>query len=338
MSVRLAVIGAGVMGADHARILAEDVPGCTLQVICDADGARARTVADATGAAHVDTDAMAALSRADVDAVLVASPDDTHTALTIACVEAGKPVLCEKPLAPGTEGCLEIVAAEVRAGRRLTQVGFMRRYDPSYTEMRAALVAGHIGKPLMMHNFHRNKEVPDWFGGTMAITNSAPHEFDIVRFVLGAELTHIAAYEPAAAPAGQVAPVVMVLGTDQGHLVTIEVNNNAAYGYDVRGELVGDAGSVCLNTPVASRLNARLAASEAYAADWRPRFAEAYRLQNKAWVQAAAAGTVAPGAADAWDGYVATAIGIAGAAALTTGARMPIPCADRPALYGSANA
>ena len=110
MSVRVAVIGAGVMGADHARIIAGDVPGARLQVLCDADETRARRIGEATGAADIATDPVATIARDDVDAVLIASPDDTHAPLTIAALEAGKHVICDaRPLCcaaprPGTCG------------------------------------------------------------------------------------------------------------------------------------------------------------------------------------------------------------------------------------------
>ena len=286
MSVRIAIIGAGIMGADHARIVADDLPGATLQVVCDAAAERARAVAEETGAAHTATDPFAVITRPDVDAVLIASPDETHAPLTVAALEAGKPVLCEKPLAPGSDDCLRVIEAEVKLGRRMIQIGFMRRFDPSYREMKSALSEGLLGKALMMHHFHRNVTAPPGFTGAMAITNSAPHEFDIARFVLDTDYAMISAFQPAATTASKtVAPVFMVLATTGGQLVNIEINNNAVYGYDVRGELVGEQGSVFLNAPIHSRLNSALTAVERYPADWRPRFAEAYRLQNKAWAE-----------------------------------------------------
>lgn len=102
--MRVAVIGAGVMGSDHARILAEDLPGAHLQVVCDASGDRARSVADALGASDAATDAMATLVRSDVDAVLIASPDETHAHLSIAAIQAAKPILCEKAARTHVQG------------------------------------------------------------------------------------------------------------------------------------------------------------------------------------------------------------------------------------------
>ena len=104
MTVRVALIGAGIMGADHGRILAEEVPGARVQVVVDADVGRARAVAEACGAQDAGGDGVGAIGRGDVDAVLVASPDGTHAELTLAAVAAGKPVLCEKPLAPAAGG------------------------------------------------------------------------------------------------------------------------------------------------------------------------------------------------------------------------------------------
>jgi hypothetical protein len=115
MSVRVAVIGAGLMGADHARIVADDLPGATLQVVCDMDGARAKSVADACGALDVSSDAEGTIARDDVDAVIVASPDFTHTPLSLACIGAGKPVLCEKPLSQSSSECLSVIDAEMKA-------------------------------------------------------------------------------------------------------------------------------------------------------------------------------------------------------------------------------
>ena len=334
MSIRIAVIGAGIMGGDHARIIAGDLPGATLQVVCDASEARARAIADETGAAHVLTDPLATIRRADVDAVLIASPDDTHAELTIAAVRAGKPVLCEKPLAPNSADCLAVIAAEVAANRHLIQIGFMRRFDPSYTEMKAALAAGRIGPALMFHCFHRNVSAPANFTGQMAISNSAPHEFDVARFVLDSDYAAISVFRPRMAdPAKVGGPVFMVLETVAGQLVNVEINNNAAYGYDVRGELVGTSGSVFLRAPVHSEIHSSLTRQESYPADWRPRFAEAYRLQNRAWLHAIRTGVPSAIAANAWDGYCATLVAETGVAALAVGHKVAVSLVAKPAFY-----
>ncbi len=331
MTIRIAVIGAGIMGSDHARIIVGDLPGATLQVICDASKDRAEAIARECGG-DVATDPMAVIARPDVDAVLVASPDFTHAPLTLACVAAGKPVLCEKPLSQSATECRQVVEAEIASGRRLIQLGFMRRFDQSYAEMKAALAEGAIGKALMMHNFHRNVENPaSDFVASMAITNSAPHEFDAARWVLDCEYASITAFAPKRNGMG--GPVFMVLETTEGQLVNIEVNNNAAYGYDVRGELVGEKGSVSLNKTSAIRCDLAMAQSTAYDADWRPAYGEAYRRQNKAWIRAIQTGAPSDIAANAWDGYCSTLVAEAGVKALAEGRKVTVERPAKPGFY-----
>jgi myo-inositol 2-dehydrogenase/D-chiro-inositol 1-dehydrogenase len=328
----VALIGAGVMGADHARIIATQIPGAALETVCDADTVRARSVADETGARHASSDAKAAIASASVDAVLIASPDATHGELTLAAIAAGKPVLCEKPLAPTSAECLKVIEAETRAGRRFVQVGFMRRFDPTYVDIKAHLERGTIGRALMFHCVHRNVSAPAWFTTEMAITNSAPHEFDIARFMLDADFAAISVFRPQGAdPAKPGAPVFMVVQTVAGQLVNIEININAAYGYDVRGELVGETGSVALRAPALSEINTDLAQRTAYPQDWRPRFADAYRLQNQAWIRSIETGR--PAGASAWDGYAATLAAEMGLKSLAQGRRVQVSPAAKPGFY-----
>ena len=211
----------------------------------------------------------------------------------------------------------------------------MRRFDQSYVDMKAALDQGRLGRALMMHNFHRNVETPAAdFTGAMAITNSAPHEFDVARFVLGVEYVGVSVFQPRRSDA-KVAPVVMVLETSDGQLVNIEVNNNAAYGYDVRGELVGERGSISMRSASFSSLDAGLQNVIRYDSDWRGRYAEAYRRQNRAFLKFISTGEFPGIAADAWDGYCAAVIAEAGARALTEGHRVAVDMASRPALYAA---
>ena len=105
--------------------------------------------------------------------------------------------------------------------------------------MRSSLTSGQIGAPVMMHNFHRNVEAPSpEFSGLMAITNSAPHEFDAARFVLDDEIVAISAFEPKMEIGGVCKPVVMVMETAGGQIVTVEVNTCGVYKLviDLEGE------------------------------------------------------------------------------------------------------
>ncbi len=330
MTLRVGIIGAGIMGADHARIFAEEIPGTSLQVICDADQARAKSAADANGAKSITNNPLAVINDASVEAVVIAAPDQFHAALTLACIAAGKPVLCEKPLSQDTNECLAVLKAEENCGTRLVQIGFMRRFDPSYTEIKSMLVRGDLGKALMFHCFHRNVAPAYDFRPEMAICNSAPHEFDVARWMLDSDFKTISVFRPPCG--GETAPVFMVLETIAGHLVNIEVNISATYGYDVRGELVGEKGTTFLRAPIHTDVNLDLKQINIYPADWRPRFVDAYRQQNRAWVKSI--NTDKPNlGASAWDGYASTAVAEAGVEALHTGKTISVKQITQPKFY-----
>jgi myo-inositol 2-dehydrogenase/D-chiro-inositol 1-dehydrogenase len=320
------------MGADHARTLATQVPGAVLRVICDADADRAKALAAELEVEQVSADPLATIADKTVDAVIVAAPDALHRDLIRACLTAGKPVLCEKPMAPTPAECVEIIAAEVGGGKRLIQIGYNRRYDPAYWEMRDAWRTAGLGEAVMFHSFHRNVSAPPWFDSNMAVTNSAVHDFDIARWLLETEIVAVQAFQPPMfADGGIGSPVFLVCQAGSGQLVNIEVFNNAAYGYDVRGDLVCKNGTVSLRPPVHSELCMNLRQGTSYPPDWRQRFVDAYRLELQGWVRSIRRGE--PEGASAWDGYAASACADAGLRSLASGRSEPVELIAKPPLY-----
>ena len=315
MTLAIGIIGAGVMGAGHARIVQASVAGAHLGAIYDADTARAQAAA---GNARVLSDPHALINDPSIDAVIVASPDATHRDYVLSCIAAGKPVLCEKPMALTTAECLDIVAAEEEAGKTLVQVGFMRRFDPAYLEMKTTLNAGTLGHPLVMHCQHRNASAPAWFTSMMAITNSFVHEIDICRWLLGAEfMTARVIACKAGAKGGIFDPLLILLETESGQIVSTEVFMNAGYGYHVHAEAVCSNGTIALAQPALTRSRREGSERAEFPANWIPRFTDAYRLQDQAWVDAIANGR--PVGASAWDGLVATCLSEQIVHALETG-------------------
>ncbi len=214
---------------------------------------RAPPAAAALGGGRAFADPHALIADPEVDAVIVASFDPTHEEFVLACIAAGKRVLCEKPLATTAEACLHVVEAEVAAGRRLVTVGFMRRRDPLYEELRACL--GAIGAPLLVHCAHRNAQAPAAFTSEMLITSSCVHEIDITRWLLGEEIVAATVRAPRSsrqAPTGLLDPQLILLETASGVLIDVEVFVNARYGYDVRCEVVGEQGTLRLGEQVAA--------------------------------------------------------------------------------------
>jgi myo-inositol 2-dehydrogenase/D-chiro-inositol 1-dehydrogenase len=172
----------------------------------------------------------------------------------------------------------------------------------------------------------------------MLISGSAVHEIDIARWLLDEELTAVSVYTPrsAAGAQGTRDPLLLIFESASGVVIDVEVFVNAAYGYDVRCELVADRGTILLDSPAATVVRSSGSAARVVPADWRPRFAEAYRRELQDWVSGIAAGTPAgtpAGSASSWDGYVATAVAQAGIHALETGQRQQISLMDKPSLY-----
>jgi len=324
--LRIGVVGAGAMGAAHVRTLATSVSGAEVTRIYDLDPDRAAAVAATAGASPAPSES-AVIESPDVDAVVIAAPDPLHAELTLACLKRGLPVLCEKPLATNAEDARQILDAEAATGRTLVQVGFMRRFDPGYLAMRRALTDGDIGEPRLLHCVHRNPSAHPTATSDGVVRNSMVHELDVARWLLGEEIVSIEVRSPHRGE-GLVDPQLATLEMTSGVLVSIEVFVNAGYGYDVRGELVGTAGTVSLEPPVVTSMRQAGRDAEAVAPNFVARFGEAYRAQLAAWVDAAAAGRVA--GATAWDGYVAGLVADAGVLSLRTGERVPVELPAKP--------
>jgi len=305
--VRVGVIGVGNMGAEHAGILHQSVSQATVTTVAGPHAERTRDVA-ATVGARPTTDSYDLIADPLVDAVVIASPDETHPDLTIAAIQAGKPVLCEKPLALSVAECVRVVLEEQRAGRRLVSLGFMRRFDPAYVALKAELGAGGCGNPLMVRCVHRTVGYDPGANPLRSITASAVHEFDIVPWLLGSAITEVSWHAPrVSAAAGFPDPQLIALHTESGVLAVAEQFQNARYGYEIRCEVVGETGTISIANPRRLVIDSAGTESTGFPADWRGRFADAYRLQLQAWIDAITAGGE-PALATAHDGLVAAAV------------------------------
>ncbi len=328
----IGVIGTGMIGREHVTRLSSVLAGGTIVAVTDVDESRAAAVGRSVGA-RVHPHGEALIDDPAVDAVVVTSWGPTHETYVLAAIAAGKPVFCEKPLATTQDACLRIIDAEVAFGRRLVQVGFMRRYDEGYAALKSVVAAGTIGAPLFFHSVHRNASVPAHYTSDMMLNDTAVHDIDIARWLLDDE--------PAAATvlvprrnrrAGELTdPLFLLLETRSGTLVDVEISVNVGYGYDIRGEIVGESGTASLaeSNPVVVKAAGTFGGSVPN--DWRDRFGRAFDTEMRAWLVAAATGTAT--GPSAWDGYAATTTTDAALAALRDGKRTPIALHDRPSLY-----
>ncbi|MGW7265318.1 Gfo/Idh/MocA family protein [Streptomyces sp. NPDC054842] len=330
----VAVLGAGHMGADHIRRLDRTVSGARVAAVADPDTGRAKEAVAGIDGVSVHADAAAALDAPGVGAVLIASPGPAHEEAVLAALGRGLPVLCEKPLTPESAGALRVVEAEARLGRRLTQVGFMRRYDAEYLRLKSLLDSGRLGRPLMLHCTHRNVASPPGFTTAMLIDSSVSHEIDAARWLLGQELTAVTVLRPrpsSGAPEGLGDPQLVLFETSEGALVDVEIFVNCGFGYQVRCEAVCEAGSARIGDEHTMVVTAAGGAREDVAQDYLVRFADAYDREVQAWVDATREGRVA--GPSAWDGYAAAVVAEAGVRAQESGTRTAVEPVPRPALY-----
>ena len=334
MTVRVGVVGTGMIGRDHVLRLSNVLAGAEVVAVTDVDPVNAAAAVADLPRAVVHPDGQALVDAPDVDAVIVASWGPSHEEYVLACLAAGKPVFCEKPLATSQEACRRILDAEVAVGQRLVQVGFMRRYDPAYRAMKEVVTSGAIGAPLLVHSRHRNPSVPSHYVREMAITDSAVHDFDIVRWLLDEDFVSATVLAPRRSRHGTDLqdPLLIILRTDSGVLVDVETSANSRYGYDVGGEVVGEDGTVALadTNPVVVRREGGFAG--AVPAGWRERFVRAYDVELQAWVDALAAGLGATGPSS-WDGYAAAVASDAAVQALRTGDTVEFRLGPAPTLY-----
>ncbi|MGW0733975.1 Gfo/Idh/MocA family protein [Streptomyces sp. NPDC002851] len=340
MPVRVGVIGTGWIGQEHIRRLTDTVTGAKVTVVTDIDPERAARAAEPVGARTVATGAEL-VAADDVDAVLVTSWGPTHAEHVLGAIAAGKPVFCEKPLATTAEECLKIVEAEMAGGHRLVQVGFMRRYDAGYRELKKIVDAGGIGTPLMVHCAHRNATVPESYTSHMAAQDTAVHEIDVLRWLLNDEIVSAQVLTPRATAKRHPHlkdPQFMLFETASGVRIDLEVFVNCQYGYDIQCEAVGEDGLVRLPDPAAPAVRTAGQHGNAVLQDWTLRFADAFDTEFREWIAGVAAGA-APTGPSAWDGYAATVITDAAVESLESGGRVVgVGMKDRPAFYATAQA
>ena len=334
--VRVGVIGVGRMGADHVERISRRIKGARVSVLSDYLRETAEKVsASAPGSRVVDTPEEV-IAADDVDAVLIASPGQFHHDQVLACIAAGKPVLCEKPLAMNPADAHDVVRAEHEAGRAYVSLGFMRRFDAGYGELKDALEAGDLGTPLILNCKHRNADVLPGFTNVHMVYDSAVHEIDAISFFLEEPVVSVQTLtgrSTESAPEGLSDPMLLLFRTAAGTVVTDELYVSTGSGYEVRTELVGSQGVATIGQEsglvTTQQPGGRWGGT--VPADFRPRFVDAYDAEVQAWVAAVADGSfVAPRSATAWDGYAAAAVCEAAERSLTADGAVEVALQERP--------
>jgi len=248
--MRLGLIGLGRIGAFHAQTLT-DLPVVDSLVVTDAVPAVTTEVAARLGAEPAD--APEALLAAGVDGVVVAAATDAHPSLILAAVEAGLPVLCEKPVARTMAEGVE-VQRRVEAAGVPVHIGYQRRFDAAFQAARAAVVSGELGWLHTVRATTLDPAPPPAAYVTVSggiFRDCSVHDFDIIRWVTGREVVEVYATggnrgDELFARAGDLDTSAAVLTLDDGTLALVSNTRYNPRGHDVRLELHGSKDSIAV--------------------------------------------------------------------------------------------
>ena len=340
-NLRVAVVGAGAMGSDHVRRITSTIAGADVVAVVDPDTARATAAAERAPGAITAASFEDALDATPIDAVIVATPGFLHEPVLVPAIERGLAVLCEKPLTTSAEDSLRIVELEQASSERpRIQVGFMRRFDKGYQELRALRESGANGALLALHHAHRNPTTPPNFSESMLIHDSVIHEIDIIPFLTGEAITGVEVRKPrrnSLAPADLPDPQFVLFTTESGTLAVVEINVNVQFGYQVTTDAVFESGVAYIGRETAQTIVSAGQSSQGVTPSFKERFGAAYDEEVQRWVDAARQGGI--DGPSAWDGYTASVVAEVAVRAQETGAFESVEYAvTKPAFYADSDA
>ncbi|MDO5033992.1 MAG: Gfo/Idh/MocA family oxidoreductase [Actinomycetaceae bacterium] len=337
MTLRVGLIGCGGMGRAHLDRIENELTGAKIVATADLNFEAAKAAAEPIGAKPYGSGAEL-IADPEVDAVLIATFGKVHAPDVIGAVEAGKYVLCEKPLATTAEDCIAIMEAEQKAGKKLVTVGFMRRFDAAYGELKEMVDAGEHGPVLMIHNRHRNPAVPDSYTSRMLIDDTAIHEFDTMRWLTGEEIVSVRTdpvRQTSRAHKNLQEPIVIVAYTESGARLDDEVNVNLEWAYSIECEVVMESAAARLGDQERIHVRDKFGNRNKMCQSHIDRFHDAFNKEVQEWILAASDDRHT--GSSSWDGYAATAIVDAAVASQEQGgAEVKVELVEKPALYEEA--
>ncbi len=333
--LNICVVGCGMIGKEHIERIQNRIRGAKVVAVCDvfAEGAKKGAEIAGTGT-KIYSDFNEAIADPEVTAVMVTTPGQFHKDPVIAAIKASKPVFSEKPLANTAADCKAVVDAEMASGKHLVQVGFMRRYDRGYRQVKELLESGKFGAPMVVKCTHRADGVAESYTTAMAVTDTAIHEIDCLPWLINDEWDEVQCIIPRSsskAHEGLKDPQVMILKTKGGVVTVLEVNVNCGFGYDINCEVVCENGVVNLPCPSFPTVRYANNVSTKIEDNWILRFIDSYDVEIQDWVDHALKGET--GGSSAWDGYVASLTADALVKAQTSGKIEKVVTGGTPDFY-----
>lgn len=253
-TVRIGVIGAGRIGKLHAENLATRIRGACLAGVADLNLPVARQVADQFQVSGATANYRELLQNSSIDAVAICSATNTHAQIIQEAAASGKHIFCEKPIDLDLNRIEQALTAVQSSGVKF-QVGFNRRFDPTFAKVKEMVAAGKIGKPHLLRITSRDPAPPplDYIKVSGGIfLDMTIHDFDMTRFLTASEVDEIYAMgaplvDPKIGQAGDVDTCLITMKLRNGMLASIDNSRQAVYGYDQRVEVFGSGGMVTVS-------------------------------------------------------------------------------------------
>ncbi|MBE3126890.1 MAG: inositol 2-dehydrogenase, partial [Candidatus Atribacteria bacterium] len=325
-------IGVGRIGRLHARNLKYQIPGSKVLAVADIFEKSARETASQLEISIAEKDYRVLLENKDIDAVVICSSTDTHAQIISEAAQAGKHIFCEKPIALDIDKIDQAITAVKNAGVKL-QVGFNRRFDPSFKKAKELVMKGTIGTPHLVRITSRDPEPPPISyikvsGGIFL--DMMIHDFDMARYLLDQEVVELMAVgsclvDPAIGEAGDIDTAIVTLKYENGAWGTIDNSRKAVYGYDQRIEIFGSEGCVMVGNPTPTEV--MVSGAEDTKTDkplyfFTERYQEAYLAEMKEFIKCVQDDTEPP--VGGFDGKISVQMGYAAKESLIKGSFVKI--------------
>ncbi|MGQ9630520.1 MAG: Gfo/Idh/MocA family oxidoreductase [bacterium] len=333
--IGVCIIGAGRAGMIHARNFAGGVPNAQLVAIADPSRESLERASEELGITTCYPDYHSALSNDAVDAVVIATPTIYHEEIAVASANAGKHILCEKPMAMNPNECDRMIRAAEDNKVKL-QIGFMRRFDESFISAKESIKRGDIGDVVLVKSLTRGPSTPQRWqydieksNGTLAEVNS--HDIDTLRWFTESEFREVYAIAGnfRCPDAKDEFPdfydnVIMIASFVNGMQGYIDGAASVRYGYDARVEILGTEGVIFLGQLHEGSVvvcNRDSGAVKPIVKSWRNLFKDAYLAEDRDFVECILEDRTPR--ATGLDGKMATAVVNAGNRSIKE--RKPIP-------------
>ena len=326
--LNIGIIGAGRIGKVHLQSVTRYVTDAKVIALADPFmNAETEEWARSLGVGKLTRDYKEILADPEVDAVFICSSTDTHSAISLEAIAAGKHIFCEKPVDHDL-GKIKAVMQALEGSNVKYQVGFNRRFDHNFAAAREAVANGRIGELAVLKITSRDPGAPpvDYIKVSGGIfLDMTIHDFDMVRFISGEEVAEVYAaggvtVDPAIGEAGDIDTAVVTLRLESGALAVIDNCRRASYGYDQRLEAFGSKGQVAISNDTASSAvvsDASGVTAEKPLYFFLERYMQAYAAEVEAFVAAVRDDAPVPVGIDA--GLQSVLIGVAAKKSLELG-------------------